>query len=193
MDKHTSLRTAGYVTGIVLLLILLGLVLAISTGRLPWRDSYAENPWPVNSAEIPAAVTTATPTPVLTQAPTPTPTQAPAETTLPTVEVTPTPTPVPTPTPTPVPTPAPTPGVTLDEELPTHTITVTFGRGGTAIPFGANTVVEHGDMLVVAVPDEGWAVDSMTVDGVNLGSVTEYEFADVTASHVVYISFKREF
>lgn len=173
MDNRSSMRTAGYVTGIVVLLIVLLLVLGISTGFLPWRDSYAENPWPTKDVDVIAPDPTDTPR--QTEQPTPTP------------EATPTPTPEVTPTPT----PEPTPEVTLDEELPTYNITVTFSRGGTAIPYGMNTVVENGSMTVVAVPDEGYAVDEMVVDGVKHDGLDSYVFENVTSDHTVYISFSR--
>lgn len=179
MDNRSSMRTAGYVTGIVVLLIVLFLVMGITTGLLPWRDSYAENPWPSdNNFLFP------TETPEMTQ-PTPTPTPTPSPT--PTPEVTPTPTPEVTPTPT----PEPTPDVTLDEELPTYKITVTFSRGGTAIPYGMNAVVENGSMTVVAVPDDGYEVAEMVVDGVKYVGQNTYVFENVTSDHTVYISFSR--
>lgn len=176
MDNRSSMRTAGYVTGIVVLLIVLFLVMGISTGLLPWRDSYAENPWPTDNGGT-APVTTDSPQ--QTAVPTPTPTPSP--------EATPTPTPEVTPTPT----PEPTPDVTLDEELPTYNITVTFSRGGTAIPYGMNAVVENGSMTVVAVPDDGYEVAEMIVDGVKYVGQNTYVFENVTSDHTVYISFSR--
>lgn len=175
MDNRSSLRTVGYAAGTVVLLIVLFLVAGVSTGFLPWRDSYAENPWPTDNVNIIA----------------PDPTDTPQNNT----QLTPTPTPVvtvtPTPTPSPTPTPAPTPEITLDEELPTYTVTVTFSRGGTAIPYGMNTVVKNGTMTVVAVPDEGYVVDEMIVDGVKYEKVDTFVFEDVTSDHSVYISFTR--
>jgi len=88
------------------------------------------------------------------------------------------------------PSPTPTPTV-LEEELPTHTVTVTFSKGGTAIPYGMSAVVEHGSMEIVAVPDEGYAVEDMILDGKSLGPVSSYTLEDVTKNHSVYISFTR--
>ena len=189
MNNRTPIRTVGLAAGTVVLMIVLFLVAGISTGFLPWRDSYAENPWPPQGFEslLPddgdhdddqngGQDAGNTPGPLL-----------------PTVTPTPTPTPevTPTPTPTPVPTPTPTPGISLDEELPTYTITVTFSRGGTAIPYGINNVVQNGMMSVVAVPDEGYVVEEMIVDGMKYEGLDSYVFENVNENHSVYISFTR--
>ena len=185
MDNRSSVRTIGLATGTVVLLIVLFLVAGISTGFLPWRESYASGSEVSPEVEVLSPAPTAaigdgvelTPEPTVTPTPTPTPTP----------ELTPEPDAEPTPTPT----PAPTPDGTLEEELPTYTVTVTFSRGGTAIPYGNNTVVENGEITVVAVPNEGYAVDEMIIDGERYKNVTSYVFEDVNADHVVYISFKR--
>ena len=179
MDQGTSLRTAAYVAGITVLLIVLLLVAGISTGILPWRDSYADSFRPTPDGNN--AVIAVTPTP--TAKPTPTPDGNTEDD----------PAPTPTPTPTPQPTPTPGPGITLDEELPTYIITVTFSRGGTAIPYGINAVVQNGSMSVVAVPDEGYEVDEMIVDGIKYKGLDTYQFTNVNEDHTVYISFSRSF
>lgn len=169
MENKSSVSTLGYAIGAGVLVIVLLLVLGISTGFLPWRDSYAENPRPSNEDDVVVPITTD----------------------IPQDDIVATPTPTPTPSPTPMPTPTVTPGVTLDEELPTHIVTVAFGKGGSAIPYGANTVVENGSIIVVAVPDEGYVVEEMIVDGVNIGAVDQYEIESVTRNHSIYISFMK--
>ena len=170
MEHHSSAKTLGYAVGAGVLLIVLLLVLGITTGFLPWRDSYAENSWPPQ--EDGGIV--------------PTVTEAPQD------HGTAVPTPTPMPTPTPTPTPIVTPGITLEEELPTYTVTVAFGKGGTAIPYGANAIVENGSVIIVAVPDEGYVVEEMIVDGVNIGPLDRYEIESVNRNHSIYISFMRE-
>lgn len=167
MENKSTARTLGYAVGAGVLLIVLLLVLGITTGVLPWRDSYAENPWP-SGDDVVVPVASDIPQDILVTTPTPSP------------------------TPDPTPTPLITPGITLDEELPTYIVTVAFGKGGTAIPYGANTVVENGSMIVVAVPDEGYVVEEMIVDGENLGPVDRYEIESVNRNHSIYISFVRE-
>ena len=167
MEHKTSVKTLGYAVGAGVLLIVLLLVLGITTGVLPWRDSYAENPRPSEEEQL-----------------TPTTTDVPQDLILTT--------PTPTPTPTPGPTPGVSSGITLDEELPTYIVTVAFGKGGTAIPYGANAIVENGNIIVVAVPDDGYVVEEMIVDGVDIGAVDRYEIENVTRNHSIYISFMRE-
>lgn len=178
MDNRASIRTIGLVAGTVTLLIVLFLVAGISTGFLPWRDSYMENPRPTPNVILPdLGDDTDSTKPEATVKPTPT--------------VTPTPTP--TPKPDAEPSPTPTPGITLEEELPTYIITVTFSRGGTAIPYGINAVVQNGSMSVVAVPDDGYMVDQMIVDGIKYDGLDSYQFTKVNEDHTVYISFTRNF
>ena len=181
MDKQQTLRTIGYATGTVVLILILLMVAGVSTGVLPWRDSYMDAPdvTPIVDALEPAVTdaphATPTPSPTPTAAPTPTPDEGMLAG--PDTET--------------VPTPVPTPDGTLDEELPTYTVTVTFSRGGTAIPYGSNEVVENGSMTVTAVPNEGFVVDEMIIDGERYKGITSYVFEDVNADHDVYISFKR--
>lgn len=164
MEHKSSVRRLGYAVGAGVLLIVLLLVLGITTGFLPWRDSYADTMFPYEDGD------TITPIPSDSQQ---------------TDSVT-------TPTPTPTPTPLVTPNFTLEEELPTYTVTVAFGKGGTAIPYGANTIVENGSVIVQAVPDEGYVVEEMIVDGENIGPVDRYEIESVNRNHSIYISFIRE-
>ena len=168
MDNRASVRTVGLATGTVVLLIVLFLVAGISTGFLPWRDSYLQAP------EV---------TPIVDSL-------EPGVTSDPEAE----PTPSPTPTPEPedfAPGLLPDDNVILDEELPAYTIIVTFSRGGTAIPYGSSTVVEGGSITVQAVPNEGYAVDEIIVDGERYPNTNSYTFADVDANHNVHITFKR--
>jgi hypothetical protein len=51
--------------------------------------------------------------------------------------------------------------------------------------------VENGEMTVVAVPNEGYTVDEMIIDGERYKNVSTYVFEDVNSDHTVYISFKR--
>lgn len=172
MDNRSSVRTVGLAAGTVVLLIVLFLVAGISTGFLPWRDSYAQAP------EV---------TPIVEGL-------APAPTAEPEAAPTPTPTPMPTPTPEPeniAPGLLPDDEVILDEELPTYDIIVTFSRGGTAIPYGSNSVVEGGSITVQAIPNEGYMVEEMLIDGERYRNVDTYVFDDVSDDHNVHISFKR--
>ena len=164
MDNRSSVRTVGLAAGTVVLLIVLFLVAGISTGFLPWRDSYAQAP------EVTPIVEGLAPAPTADPNATPTPTPEPEDI---------------------APGLLPDDEVILDEELPTYDIIVTFSRGGTAIPYGSSSVVEGGSITVQAIPNEGYMVEEMLIDGERYRNVDTYVFSDVSDDHNVHITFKR--
>lgn len=83
------------------------------------------------------------------------------------------------------------PDTTLEEEKPVYTVTVTFSKGGTVIPYGMSTVVENGSIAVVAIPDEGYAIENMVIDGVSMGAIDSFMLENVHENHSFYVSFKR--
>jgi hypothetical protein len=71
----------------------------------------------------------------------------------------------------------------------TFTVTAIAGANGSVSPAGATTVT-YGDTLTVTVtPDSGFFVIDVLVDGVSVGAVTGYTFANVTADHLLVASF----
>ncbi len=85
------------------------------------------------------------------------------------------------------------PDTTLEEEKPVYTVIVTFSKGGTVIPYGMSTVVENGSIAVMAVPDEGYVVENMVIDGVSMGAIDSFMLEDVHENHSFYVSFKRAY
>ena len=77
MENKSSVGTLGYAIGAGVLVIVLLLVLGISTGFLPWRDSYAESPRPSNEDDVVVPITTDIPQDDIVATPTPTPTPTP--------------------------------------------------------------------------------------------------------------------
>lgn len=70
------------------------------------------------------------------------------------------------------------------------TIVVASGAHGKALPLGA-TVLKDGDSLVVSfVPDSGYRVLNVVVDGTSQGRVTSWKFTSVTANHAVSVTFE---
>ncbi len=71
----------------------------------------------------------------------------------------------------------------------TYTITTSAGAGGTISP--ASPVVAHGDdMSFLIVPDAHFHILDVAVDGVSLGAIGSYTFADVTApGHTIAATF----
>ena len=90
--------------------------------------------------------------------------------------------------------------VNPDPEPETYIITATSGSNGTVDPSG-ETEVKKGDNLTISItPNWGYAVDTITVDGVervNNGRGEwkvwdEWTFASVNADHDLYVTFARD-
>ena len=71
----------------------------------------------------------------------------------------------------------------------TYTISASAGANGSVTPSGSISV-EHGDGKAYAViADVGHHVSDVKVDGVSIGAVTAYTFANVTADHTINATF----
>jgi beta-lactam-binding protein with PASTA domain len=70
------------------------------------------------------------------------------------------------------------------------TISVTVGKGGSVTPRGQVSVEEGGSASFTIVPDEGYEVREVKVDGENIGAVESYDFANVTENHTLYVVFR---
>ena len=79
--------------------------------------------------------------------------------------------------------------VTATFKLKTYTITATAGSGGSISPSGTVTVNYGGSQSFTITPDANYTIGNVVVDGVNAGSVTTYNFANVTANHTISASF----
>ena len=74
--------------------------------------------------------------------------------------------------------------------LKTYTITPQAGPGGTITPSSVRTVSHGGSASFVMIPFTGYQVESVLVDGVNIGAVTTYTFHNVVANHTISAQFK---
>ncbi len=70
-----------------------------------------------------------------------------------------------------------------------HTITASAGEGGSISPSGRVTVANHGSRSFSITADEGWTVQNVIVDGVNVGPRGSYTFSDVTEDHTISVTF----
>ncbi len=78
-----------------------------------------------------------------------------------------------------------------------HTITASFtfpiearaGYGGTITPAGTTVVAHGGRQTYRIVPQDGFSVSKVTVDGVAVGKDGSHTFADVTAGHGITATF----
>ena len=73
-----------------------------------------------------------------------------------------------------------------------HTITASAGSNGSINPSGSNEVVDKGDITFEVVPDEGYMVDVLTVDGDDTAVLVDdqYKFLNVTEDHTIGVTFK---
>lgn len=81
----------------------------------------------------------------------------------------------------------------MREDMEVFTVTATAGQGGTISPSGAVEVVTGHDQVFTATADEGYEVDTVTVDGVaaQLAADGTYVFENVTADHTIEVTFKQ--
>ncbi len=71
---------------------------------------------------------------------------------------------------------------------PSYTITVTQGANGTLSP-STTTVLGGLSQTFAITPNSGYVVNSVIVDGVNVGAVTSYSFNTVNGNHTITASF----
>lgn len=75
----------------------------------------------------------------------------------------------------------------------THAVTASAGQHGTVSPEGSTTVIEGGALLLTFVPDAGYQVDEVTLDGetVQYGG-TSYRLVDIADDAQVHVTFKQQ-
>ncbi len=61
--------------------------------------------------------------------------------------------------------------------------------GGSADPNGSITVDEWGSVTVSFTPNEGYEIQSVTVDGADKGAVESYTLSYITADHSIMATF----
>ena len=69
-----------------------------------------------------------------------------------------------------------------------YTITVNAGANGTITP-GTSTVASGASQTFAIEANEGYAIASVTVDGINMGTIDNYTFSNVTEDHSITATF----
>lgn len=72
----------------------------------------------------------------------------------------------------------------------TFTITATAGANGTVTPAGTTTVNFGATRAYTITPSNGYVIDNVTVDGINMGAVASYTFVNVVANHTINATFR---
>lgn len=70
-----------------------------------------------------------------------------------------------------------------------HTITSTQSPNGTLTPSGAQKVVDRSNITFTIIPQTGFQICDVLVDGHSVGKTTSYTFYNVTADHSITASF----
>ncbi len=73
----------------------------------------------------------------------------------------------------------------------THTITASAGTGGVISPEGVTTITDGEQQVFTITAQSGYTLSDVLVDGVSVGSVTEYTFDIVTTDHTIEVVFTR--
>jgi hypothetical protein len=73
---------------------------------------------------------------------------------------------------------------------PTFTITAAAAANGTISPAGAVTVIQGNSQTFTIIPNAGFAVAALVVDGTQLPGATSYTFTDVAADHYINAYFE---
>jgi hypothetical protein len=87
-------------------------------------------------------------------------------------------------------------GVTADHTIAAYfsfnvyVISATAGPHGTISPSGSVAATHGSDRSFTVLPDPGYVVDTLRVDGSTVDSTTGYTFTNVTAPHTIGVTFK---
>lgn len=74
----------------------------------------------------------------------------------------------------------------------THTVLVTAGNGGTTDPNGSLTVEDWESVKINFTPNEGYEIQSVSVDGKDMGAIESYELSNVTEDHSIIATFVKK-
>ncbi len=81
-----------------------------------------------------------------------------------------------------------------EDPVITHDITATSGENGSISPEGIIHAREGSTRTFYFYPDDGYEVDKVYVDGVeitNLATTEYYNIADITEAHTIHVTFKK--
>ena len=74
-----------------------------------------------------------------------------------------------------------------------YTITATSGAHGSISPSGNVEVLEGSSQIFVITAEDGYEIDSLTVDGKAVDAATSYTFENVAAAHTIAVTFKQQY
>jgi len=92
-------------------------------------------------------------------------------------------------------TPAPSITVTVTAHTsgssnPTYfTINASASSGGTIAPSGATRIIENRSQMYTIIPNDGYEIGDVLVDGISVGKVAEYTFSQIGSNHTIEAQF----
>ncbi|MDR2855477.1 MAG: hypothetical protein LBV40_04915 [Methanomicrobiales archaeon] len=87
--------------------------------------------------------------------------------------------------------PEQTDAIVQAEEEMTYTIVSRADAGGTIEPFGEVSITAGSSQTFLIVPEQGYQVKAVLIDGIGVGGTTEYTFENVQESHSIRALFGR--
>ncbi|WP_054028346.1 S-layer homology domain-containing protein [Bacillus sp. FJAT-28004] len=82
-------------------------------------------------------------------------------------------------------------GPIVIEAVDTHTITASAGENGVIAPIGAVHVLEGANQVYSITPDNGYAIDKVMVDGLEVTVDNSFTFTNISDSHTIHATFKK--
>ena len=79
--------------------------------------------------------------------------------------------------------------VTFAADAVTYTVTASANTGGSVTPGGATVWGAGTSPVYTIVPEDGYNLDDVKVDGVSVGAVTTYTFTSIAAPHTIAATF----
>ena len=77
-------------------------------------------------------------------------------------------------------------------EITHYKIDATCSNNGTINPIGEISVAEGDDKFFNFIPDDGFLVDHVSIDGTNIGTSNNYTFTNVNSDHTLRVEFIKE-
>lgn len=82
--------------------------------------------------------------------------------------------------------------ISAGPEKKTFAVTVTCGSGGSVSPNGKVEVKEGGTVSFTITPNDGYEVDKLIIDGLEVLPLESYTFMNIDSDHTLYVTFKEK-
>ncbi len=73
-----------------------------------------------------------------------------------------------------------------------YTVLVTAGNGGSTDPSGSVSVTEWGSVTVNITPNDGYEIQSVSIDGSDKGALESYTLSNITENHSIVATFVKK-